>query len=77
MIIITFLLFITFSSFCTTFGTVLMFIIKPGVREMNDENISDDYQDDSFNVKQMISSQDEAVYDVFMSELLFSKIALN
>jgi hypothetical protein len=45
-----------------------MFIVKPGVREMNDESISDDYQDDSFNVKQLISSQDEAVYDVFMLE---------
>jgi hypothetical protein len=33
---------------------------------MNEKYISNDFQDDSFNVKQMISSQDEAIYDILM-----------
>jgi hypothetical protein len=48
-----------------------MCIIKPGVRHTTDEILSDESQDNSFSVKQLISSQDEAIYDVFMYSISF------
>lgn len=53
-----------------------MLIVKPGVRPMNEKYISNDFQDDSFNVKQMISSQDEAIYDILMWEFKRSLVGL-
>ncbi|CAG2103090.1 unnamed protein product [Medioppia subpectinata] len=71
LIIWTFVLIVVFSSCCSTFGAIMVSIIKPGVRNMsmivaNKDSPSDGQQSHEFDIKQMISSQDESIYDVFI-----------
>ena len=65
----SFLLIVLFSSFVSIFGALLVVIIKPGVKV----DVKNDIQNGNYNssqggrdIKQMISSQDEALYDVLM-----------
>ncbi|CAG2170541.1 unnamed protein product [Oppiella nova] len=69
LIIYTFLLIILFASFCSSFGAIMVSVMKPGVRPTADiERDRDDSQGSvGFDVKQMIASQDESIYDVFMN----------
>ena len=67
LIVFSFLLIVLFSGFVSLFGAVLVKMIKPGLRAHNENEIHHgDSSQGSRDIKQMISSQDEAIYDVLM-----------
>jgi Na+/H+-dicarboxylate symporter len=69
LILTVILLFIASSTFSSIFGTVLIFITKPGVMKMTDnssyrKNFSNINTENSLNV--LSFSQEDTIYDLFM-----------